>query len=190
MDKIRQEHNVNIPNALTLLRILLLPAYARLYLEDNIQGAVTVCAVVLTSDLLDGFIARRWGQITTLGKLLDPLADKLLLLTILVCFGVNGELSWWVIGLMLGKETLMIVGGAYALHKKIVVSALWIGKAATALFSVAVLCKLLGHIWPTPQLGTAADALLYVAVAVTFAALVMYIRNLRRVMRNPETPWQ
>ena len=185
MEKIRQEHNVNIPNALTLLRILLLPAYAWLYLEDDIPGVLVVCAAVVVSDLLDGFIARRHHQITTLGKLLDPLADKLLLLTALVCFGVSGELEWWVIALVLGEETLMIVGSAYALQKNIVMAAMWVGKAATGLFTLAVLGKLINHRWPSQELGVTADALLYAAVAVTFAALAVYMRRLRRLMQNP-----
>jgi len=185
MEKIRQERNVNVPNALTLLRILLLPVYIWLYLAGNIPGTLAVCAAVFATDMLDGFVARRWNQITTLGKLLDPLADKLLLLTVLICFGISGELEWWVIALVLGKELLMIAGGAYALRKKIVVSALWIGKTATGLFAVAVLGKLINHRWPAPALDAAAGALLYAAVAVTLAALAVYIRNLHRVMRDP-----
>jgi drug/metabolite transporter (DMT)-like permease len=64
---------------------------------------------------------------------------------------------------------------------------MWIGKAATGLFAFAVLGKLINHRWPTPEVGVAAGALLYAAVAVTFAALAAYMRNLRRVMRNPDT---
>ena len=186
MEKIRQERNVNIPNALTLLRLLLLPVYAWRYLVGDIPGALAVCAIVIASDMLDGFLARRLNQITALGKLMDPLADKLLLLTALICFGLRGELEWWVIALMLGKETLMIVGGVYALRKKIVVASLWIGKLATGLFAVAVLGKLINHRWPTPALSTAADVLLYAAVAVTFAALAVYMRNLQRVINSAE----
>jgi len=186
MEKIRQEQNVNIPNALTLLRILSLPAYAWLFLADDIPGALAVCALVFATDLLDGFVARRWNQITTLGKLLDPLADKLLLITALVCFGASGELEWWVIALVLGKEALMIAGSAYALHKKIVVKAMWIGKTATGLFAFAVLGKLINHRWPSRALGAAANALLYAAVVVTFAALAVYIRTLRRMMNGVE----
>jgi CDP-diacylglycerol--glycerol-3-phosphate 3-phosphatidyltransferase len=184
MEKIREERNVNIPNALTLLRILLLPIYAWRYLAGDIPGALAVCAAVFATELLDGFFARRLNQITTLGKLLDPVADKLLLLTGLVCFGLRGQLEWWVIGLMLGKETLMIAGGIYALRKKIVVAALWIGKVATGLFALAVLGRLIDHWRPMPALSIAADVVLYAAVAVTFAALVVYARNLRRVMND------
>ena len=184
MEKIRQERNINVPNALTLLRILLLPVYAWRYLAGDIPGALAVCAAVFATDMLDGFFARRLNQITTLGKLLDPVADKLLLLTALICFGLRGELAWWVIALMLGKEALMIAGGIYALRKKIVVAALWIGKVATGLFAAAVLGKLIDHRWPTPALGIAADVALYAAVAVTFAALAVYTRNLRRMMNS------
>ncbi|MCL2811610.1 MAG: CDP-alcohol phosphatidyltransferase family protein [Clostridia bacterium] len=187
MEKIRHERNVNIPNALTLMRILLLPVYAWRYLADDIPGALAVCAAVCISDMLDGLIARRFNQITTLGKLVDPLADKLLLLTALICFGIRGRLEWWVIALVLGKEALMVAGGVYALRKKIVVGALWIGKVATGLFALAVLGKLINHRWPITALGTTANVLLYTAVGITFVALAVYIRNLRRVMKGTDS---
>jgi len=186
MEKIRQERNLNIPNALTLLRILLLPVYVWRYLAGDIPGALIVCAVVCVSDMLDGYIARRFNQITSLGKLVDPLADKLLLLTALICFGLRGQVEWWVIALILGKEGLMIVGGLFALRNKIVVAALWIGKVTTGLFALAVLGKLIHHRWPTPALGITADVLLYAAVVMTFGAFIVYMRNLQRVMKDKE----
>ncbi len=142
-----------------------------------------VYVVVQLSDLLDGFIARRWDLITSFGKLMDPLADKLMLLTVLVCFGVRGKVPWWVIGLVLGKEALMIIGGAFALHKKIVVSAQWVGKIATGLFAAAVIGFLLNN--ETNWLGNLPMALLYAAVMVTLAAFAFYVRNLWRSLRQP-----
>ena len=184
MEKIRQEKNVNVPNALTLLRLLVLPVYAWRYLAGDMVGALAVCAVVFITDMLDGFIARRFNQVTTLGKLMDPLADKLLLLTALICFGLRGEVPWWAIVPVLAKEGLMIAGGVYALRKKIVVGALWIGKLATGLFALAVVGKLVHNRWPVEALGIAADTLLYAAVAVTFGALAVYMRGLFKTMRE------
>jgi len=182
VEKIRQERNLNVPNMLTALRIILLPVYVRCYLAGNYTGTLAVFAAVVVSDLLDGVIARRWNQITYLGKLMDPLADKLMLLTVLICFGLRGRLEWWMISLILCKETLMIVGSVFALRKKIVVAAMWIGKAATALFASAVLGKLLSD--GIPALNTVSDVLFYVAVVVTFTALAVYIRNLLLVTRE------
>ncbi len=180
MEKIRREKNWNIPNALTILRLVLLPVYVWRYLAGDMIGALVVYLVVQVSDLLDGYIARHWNQVTDFGKLMDPLADKLMLLTVLICFGVRGKLEWWVIALVLGKEALMIVGGVYALRKKIVVAALKIGKVATGLFALAVVGILINNEYGI--LGVLPQVLLYAAVAVTLGALGVYIRNLRNVM--------
>ena len=182
MEKIRRENNWNIPNALTVLRLLLLPVFAWRYLIGDNSGALVVYLVVQVSDLLDGFIARKWRQITSFGKLMDPLADKLMLLTALICFGVRGKLAWWVVTLILGKEALMIAGGAFALRKKIVVSARWIGKVATGLFAAAVIGMLINN--EAAVLGVLPQALLYAAVAVTLAALCTYAHNLLRKLRE------
>jgi len=189
LEKIRQENNWNIPNMLTVLRLLLLPVFAWRYLAGDMPWAWAVCGVVVVSDLLDGFLARRLKQITSFGKLIDPLADKLGLLTALVCFGARGKLPWWVIALVLGKEALMIAGGVYALRKQVVVAAKGIGKAATGLFALAVAGKLIDG--GPPELHGAIDVLLYVAVAMAFAALAVYTRNFFRVMgerKNAESP--
>lgn len=181
VEKIRQENNINLPNALTILRLLLLPVFAWQYLGGNIMASLGIYLVVQASDLLDGFLARRWNQITSFGKLMDPLADKLMLLTALICFGIEKQVSWSVIALVLGKELLMIVGGVYALRKKIVVSALWIGKIATGLFAAAVVAILINN--TTQALGVLPEVLLYAAVAVTLAAFSVYVRNLQKELR-------
>ena len=175
MEKIRQEKNVNLPNALTMLRVVLLPLYAWFYLREDRIAALTVFAVAQLSDLLDGYLARRWHQITQFGKLMDPLADKLTLLTALLCFGFKGQLPWWAIGVVLGKEALMVVGGIWALRRKIVVAALPIGKVATALFALAIVCTLLA--WHPADLWV-----LYAAVLTTLAALGVYAANMWRVV--------
>lgn len=189
MEKIRQENNWNIPNALTMLRLILLPVFAWRYLAGDTYGALAVYVAVQVSDLLDGFIARRWNLITSFGKLMDPLADKLMLLTVLICFGVRGKVPWWVIGLILGKELLMIIGGAFALHKKIVVSALWVGKVATLLFAATVIGYLINT--EAPVLGALPTVLLYAAVAMTLVAFGVYARNMWYnlcKLRGPQRP--
>ncbi|MDR3051438.1 MAG: CDP-alcohol phosphatidyltransferase family protein [Oscillospiraceae bacterium] len=179
MEKIRQENNLNIPNALTVLRLVLLPLFALRYLAGDARHALIIYVLVQLSDFLDGFIARRLGQITSFGKLMDPLADKLLLLTALVCFGVKGRVPWGVIALVLGKECLMIAGGIFALRRRIVVQAKMVGKVSTALFAAAVVCFLLG--WSPWNL-----LLLYAGVAVTLAALAFYIVNFWKMLHPHE----
>ena len=178
MKIIKQEQNFNVPNALTMLRIVLLPAYIWHFWHDNLTAALVVFLIAQLSDLLDGFLARRWNQITYFGKLVDPLADKLTQLTVLLCFGFKRLAPWWVIGLVMGKEALMIVGGIWALRKKIVVAAMGIGKVSTALFAAAVVLTLL-------QWKPADAIVLYAAVAVSMGALGVYSANMWRIVHAP-----
>ncbi len=177
VDKIWKEKNLNIPNMLTVLRLFLLPFFAWSYLSGNLTKALTIYVIAQVSDLLDGFIARRLGQITSFGKLVDPLADKLTLLTVLCCFGLRGQVPWWVIGVMIAKEGLMILGSLYALRRDVVVQALWPGKVATVLFAATVISFLL-H-WTR-----LAYVLLYLAVPMALLALVMYIIDLQQLLRD------
>ena len=183
MEKIRQEKNLNIPNLLTSLRLILLPVFVWLYLRGETLWALIVYLVVQATDVLDGIIARRSGQITTLGKLLDPLADKLMLLSVLVCFGVNNVLPWWMIATVLAKELLMIIGSVYALRKKIVIAAVGVGKAATVTFAVGVVGMLINK-ETAGALGGVPEAVLYAALVVSLVALAVYIGYLLRLLHR------
>ena len=88
----------------------------------------------MLTDALDGFVARRFNQITALGKLLDPIADKLSLLTLLGLFVADGQIPRWLLTIVLIKEAILIAGGAAALKKGIVVYAMPIGKVTTVTF--------------------------------------------------------
>ncbi len=109
-DAAARPSNVNLPNALTLLRILLVPLLAWLLLVDGAQSttfrllAFAVFVVACVTDRIDGVIARSRGLITDFGKIADPIADKLLLGTVLVIFSWLGDIPWWVTALILGRE--------------------------------------------------------------------------------------
>jgi CDP-diacylglycerol---glycerol-3-phosphate 3-phosphatidyltransferase len=82
-----QESNINLPNVLTLTRILLIPVFVMLFVSptpDRSLAAAVVFVIAAVTDLLDGYLARRRGQVTKLGRLLDPIADKLLVLSALI----------------------------------------------------------------------------------------------------------
>lgn len=179
MEKIRQEKNLNVPNALTLLRLLLVPFFIWTYLGGQRTTSFVIFMVVQLTDLLDGIIARRYHLVTNFGKLMDPLADKLMLLSVLVCFTVGGQLPLWVLIVMLSKETLMIVGSVYALKKQVVVQAQFAGKLATVLFGAMVVATLLD--WALP-----AQVLLYAALATTLWAFCAYTLNLFRTLPKDE----
>ncbi len=132
-----------VPNALTLLRLLMVPVFALLFFsttENNHIYALIVFLVAGLTDILDGYIARKYQVVSIVGIVLDPLADKLMLLTALVCLAVYGSMPIWVLVIVLINESILIIAGIsmYFKKKKSVTPANTFGKIATVLFSLAV----------------------------------------------------
>ena len=121
----------------------------------------------MLTDALDGIIARRFNQITTLGKLLDPVADKLFLLTLLWLFVADGQIPAWLLTVVLIKEAVLIIGSVAALYKGIVVHALPIGKVTTVTFIFSMIARFLSQ-------RTLADILLACSMALSMTALIWY----------------
>lgn len=101
---------LNLPNLISLGRLLLVPLAISLILEANYRAAFWVFVIAGVSDALDGFIAKRFDRRTRLGALLDPLADKVLLVSVYVTLGIAGQLWPWLVVLVVFRD-LMIVGG-------------------------------------------------------------------------------
>jgi len=106
---------MNVPNALTLLRFLLVPVIAVAILRGAYGLAFMLFVVSAVSDFADGWIARRWNQRTRFGAVADPLADKLTMLTVTVSLWMLGALPWW-LALAVVLRDAVIVGGALAYH--------------------------------------------------------------------------
>lgn len=177
MEQVCQDKMFNVPNALTVIRIALLPVIAWYYRLGNMLGALCVYLLAMLTDALDGTIARKTGQITALGKLLDPLADKLSLLTLMGLFFSEGKIPAWVLVMIVCKEAIMVVGSAAALKKGVVVHALAIGKVTTVMFIVSIATRLIG-------LTLFADAAMYVSVVLSLVALIWYTIVLVMKLRN------
>lgn len=167
MERIRREEILSIPNMLTLLRIALLPAVVWRFRLGDSRSALAVYLLAMLTDAVDGFIARRFDQITALGKLLDPIADKLSLLTLLGLFVADGQIPPWLLKIVLIKEAILITGGAVALRRGIVVYALPIGKVTTVAFILSMVARFL-------SCRRAADLLLGVSVLLSLLALLWY----------------
>lgn len=130
----------NIPNALSLVRLLLLPVFAVLYLKNNLYWALGVLVLSGVTDLLDGIIARKCNQITEIGKLLDPIADKITQVTVLVCLTVRNPALIPLVIICLVKETLQLIGGWILLSRNEVIrGSKWCGKVSTFTFYIAML---------------------------------------------------
>ncbi|MBR2337976.1 MAG: CDP-alcohol phosphatidyltransferase family protein [Clostridia bacterium] len=135
----------NIPNVLSLVRLALLPIFAVLYLKSDGQDALLYWALgVLVfsglTDLLDGVIARRFNQITEIGKLLDPLADKLTQVAVLVCLAIRYHDLIPLMVICLVKELLQLIGGWLLLSRRdIIRGSKWFGKVSTFTFYAVML---------------------------------------------------
>lgn len=105
-----------LPNAITVARMLLAPPLAWLILEGRHGAALLLAAVAGLSDAVDGLLAKRFGWQSRLGGLLDPIADKLMLLACFVALGIGEELPWWLVALVVARDAV-IVGGALAYHR-------------------------------------------------------------------------
>src|SRR5262249_58872248 len=106
---------LNLPNLISLGRLLLVPLAISLILEDSYGTAFWVFVVAGVSDALDGFIAKRFDRRTRLGALLDPLADKVLLVSVYVTLGIAGQIWAWLVVLVVFRD-VMIIGGFFLIH--------------------------------------------------------------------------
>ena len=172
----RQFFTLNIPNALTALRVLLIPAFVWTYYNmPDPRAALLIFLIADVTDFFDGYLARKWDQITAFGKLMDPLADKLMTLAVLFCLASTGHLAWWVFYVVLIKEALMVAGSLVMLKRRVVVMANMAGKLATFAFNLAIFALYPWHDYT--WLRSAGEAVMYLAVALSLYAMVIYGRN-------------
>jgi CDP-diacylglycerol---glycerol-3-phosphate 3-phosphatidyltransferase len=173
---------LTFPNVLTVLRILLVPVIV-VALLDETPHADTVAAVVFAvaafTDGLDGYIARSRGSITNFGKLMDPLADKLLIIAPLISLVSLGRIAAWVAMVIITRELAVTMLRMVAVERGVVIPASMLGKAKTMLQVAAIFAVIAFE--PAP---VAVDALLYVAVAVTVISGADYFFGIRRRMEQ------
>src|SRR3954466_9849253 len=169
---------INIPNVLTLLRILAVPVIVVALLDETPNGdalAAGVFALAAISDGLDGYIARRRQDVTTFGKLMDPLADKLLIVAALISLVSLDRLAAWVAMVIIARELAVTGLRAVAAEQGVVIAASWLGKVKTALQIAAVFALIIWY--PSP---TWVDVLVYLAVAATVSSGLDYFFGLRK----------
>lgn len=156
-----------IPNAISAVRIVLIGVFLVLLIREQDGWAITALVVAGVSDFLDGFLARRWNQSTNLGRILDPAADRLLILAVVIGFAVRGIIPWWLLGLIVVRD--VIVGLALLVAKRHRLSSpqvTFVGKAATlALYFMLPLAYLAHERW---------DAVHAVAIVGTTLATAVY----------------
>ncbi len=177
---------LNLPNVLSVGRLLLVPVFAWIYCAaTELSGCLLAAGVLLLSgvtDMLDGFLARRLNQITTLGKLLDPFADKLTQLTVCICLSVRRPEFTWLLGLFILKEIIMLAAGVGILYKRWKIeSSRWFGKLYTFAFYAGMLLIIgLEPLLPTPAVW----GILAVLGALMLLAFAMYASLFVRISRE------
>lgn len=169
---------LNLPNVLTVLRILAVPVIVVALLDETPNGdalAAAVFALAAFTDGLDGYIARRRDDVTTFGKLMDPLADKLLIVAALIALVSLNRLAAWVAMVIIARELAVTGLRAVAAERGVVIAASWLGKLKTTLQIAAVFALIAAH--PAPL---TVDILVYLAVAVTVISGADYFFGLRK----------
>ena len=176
-----------IPNMISVFRICLVPVFIIVYFSDGNDTkiyAVLVYALAALSDFLDGYIARRFKAASNLGKVLDPLGDKMMTIAAMICITIDGVIPVWTV-IVAGVKELMMGTGGIVLYRKARIEippSNIIGKTSTVVFFlVCVTLMLLKNI---PH--SVAVALISVAIALMFLALASYIRTYITVMKNRE----
>ena len=177
----------NIPNALTMLRLALIPVFVWLFWNADRKLALAVFILASLTDMLDGMLARKLHQITDFGKLFDPLADKLMVLTALICQGLAGVFPWSAILIVGCKELLMLLGGLFMLKKDVVVYANYAGKTAQVFFILSLILSFFHE--ELAAWGTRLDLiLLWITVGLAILAMIIYLVSYLKVLASRKQP--
>ena len=166
-----------LPNKLTILRVIMIPFFvAFLMLENGANTTYRYIAAALfiiasLTDLLDGKIARKYNLVTNFGKFMDPLADKLLVCSALICMIELGQLPAWMVIIIISREFIISGFRLVASDNGVVIAASYWGKFKTTFQMIGVVLLILN----IPALSMVTDIVIWIAVALTVISLVDYI---------------
>lgn len=180
---------LTVPNLLSLVRLLVMPLVWVDIVGDRPVRALVVLAALVSTDWIDGYVARRFDQVSKLGKVLDPISDRILIAIVVVAMGVAGLVPWWALGLVIARDVVVSAVGLTVLARGGTPPAVTrTGKAATfglmAVFPTILLAEALDGAWRGPLRG-AAFVGLAVAIVLYWVAVVQYARVVRAA---PEPP--
>ena len=132
-----------IPNILTILRFIFIPIILYFIFTGNYILGIVFFTISGITDVLDGFIARKFNLISNFGKLMDPLADKLTQISVLAALVTVKIIPVWILTIVVLKELIMVIGASFLYGKDVVVYSKWYGKLATVLFYLAIVISLI-----------------------------------------------
>ena len=168
-----------IPNTLTVLRFLFIPIIIDFIFKGNYLLAFIFFTISGITDILDGFIARKFNFVSNFGKLMDPLADKLTQICVLGSLVIVKIIPIWILLIVMLKELIMIIGASFLYGKNVVVYSKWYGKLATVLFYLAIVISLITKQLVVTGFWSNLDMAVYcLALIATIFSLIMYIKCL------------
>jgi cardiolipin synthase len=182
---------LTVPNALSLLRLLLVPAFFYLILGHDDGWALTVLAVSGISDYLDGKLARRWGQVSRIGQVLDPAADRLYIVSTLLGLALRDVIPWWLVVVLVARDALLALAlPVLAHHGHGPLPVHLLGKAATFnllyAFPLLLLAQVGGGVGAVAR--PVAWAFAWWGITLYWWAAILYFRQLRAVIRAESSP--
>lgn len=173
---------MNIPNQLTLLRVIMIPFFIFFLLMPSIPYhnwiAFTIFIAASLTDLFDGIIARKYNLITNFGKFMDPLADKLMVCSALICLVEMGRIPAWMVILIIVREFIISGFRQIAADNGIVIAASFWGKFKTTV-QIVMVCMMIADI---TALRVLTEIVTWVAIILTVVSLVDYLWKNRKVM--------
>ena len=183
-----EDRILTVPNALSVLRLLLIPLFLWLILvEQADMAAVVVLAVSGITDWADGLIARTTGQITRLGRLLDPLVDRVTIAATLVGLALRDLIPWWLVGLLVAREVLLLLlVPQLRRHGLLALPVHYLGKAATFALYWGFPFVLVGAGSATWEqvLGALGWAFVIWGTALYWYAALLYVDQMRRIVKH------
>ena len=177
---------MNLPNKITLFRVFMIPIFVVFMLIPAIPGSRYIAAAIFIiaalSDLLDGYLARKHNLVTNFGKFMDPLADKLLVSSALICLVELGLLPAWIVIIIIAREFIISGFRLIASDNGIVIAASWWGKVKTAvqmIMSVMLIINL-----DITFINILEQAAIYLAAALTVISLIDYMIKNKKVLKE------
>lgn len=177
---------MNLPNKLTVARMVAVPIFIVVLMYGYYYAAAIIFILASFTDMLDGKIARKYNLVTNFGKIMDPLADKLLVMSALVCLVELGDVPAWMVIAILAREFTVTGLRTVAASQGIVIAAGMSGKIKTVTQMVAVTLILLKN-WPFTYFNVpVADIMLWISVIMTIYSGIEYIVQNRQVFSMKE----
>lgn len=175
---------MNLPNKLTVLRVIMVPFFVAFMLIPSLGGAgnkyiaLALFCIASFTDFLDGYLARRDNLVTNFGKFMDPLADKLLVCSALICLIPAGKLETWIVLVIIAREFIISGFRLVASDNGIVIAASYWGKFKTVSHMTMIILLILD----LPFLWIITEIIKWIAVALTIISLVDYVWKNKQVL--------